>query len=118
MVYGEGRNFLTALLVPHWGNLRQALKTQGINVDHEREETLARHPAAGSLLRQRIDAAFKDVSSSEQIKKFVILPAPFTVGGEELTVSLKLRRKVIQAKYAALLEALYQEAGGQEGCGE
>jgi len=118
MVYGEGRNFLTALIVPHWGNLRQALKTQGLNVDHESEVTLARHPAVSSLLRQRIDVAFKDVSSSEQIKKFMILPTPFTVGGEELTVSLKLRRKVIQAKYAALLEAAYQEAGGQEGCGE
>jgi hypothetical protein len=35
-----------------------------------------------------------------------------------LTVSLKLQRKVIQGKYAGLLEALYQEADGQEGCGE
>jgi long-chain acyl-CoA synthetase len=62
--------------------------------------------------------AFKDVSGSEQIKKFVILATPFTVGGEELTVSLKLRRKVIQSKYRALLEALYQETAMEEKCGE
>ena len=59
-----------------------------------------------------IFASLRDVHTS------YFLPTPFTVGGEELTVSLKLRRKVIQAKYAALLEAAYQEAGGQEGCGE
>src|SRR4029077_1039123 len=77
MVYGEGRNFLTALIVPHWGNVRHALNTQGINVDHENAETLSRHPAVISILRQRIYVAFKDVSGSEQIKKFVILPTPF-----------------------------------------
>jgi long-chain acyl-CoA synthetase len=111
-VCGEGRNYLTALIVPHWENLRRALAQQGAAVDHEAHEaqdTLVRHPAVQALLRQRIDRVLKDVSKSEQIKKFMILPHPFTMAADELTVSLKLRRNVVLKKYASQLDALYKE---------
>ena len=45
----------------------------------------------------------------EQVKKFIVLPRPFTVAADELTVSLKMRRGVIFAKYQAELDALYRE---------
>jgi long-chain acyl-CoA synthetase len=108
-VYGEGRSFLTALVVPHWDNLRRALAAEGVDADHESVEALAERPAVRDLLRRRIDAALADVSSWEQVKKFLVLSKPFTVAGEELTVSLKLRRNVVFAKYAAQLEALFRE---------
>src|SRR6202011_409910 len=95
VIHGEGRNFLTALLVPHWDNLRHALRDEGVNVDHETETSLARHAAVRALLRRRIDAALGDVSNWEQVKKFIVLPRPFSVEAEELTVSLKLRRNVV-----------------------
>ncbi len=108
-VYGEGRNFLTALVVPHWENLRRALRAEGVALDDATKDTLAEHPATRAYLRRRLDAALADVSSWEQVKKFRVLSRPFTVAGEELTVSLKLRRNVVFAKYAAQLEALYRE---------
>jgi long-chain acyl-CoA synthetase len=108
-VYGEGRNFLAALVVPHWENLRRALQEEGVATDPAVERALAEHPAVRALLRRRIDTALADVSSWEQVKKFVVLTQPFTVAGDELTVSLKLRRNVVFAKYAAQLEALYRE---------
>ena len=43
------------------------------------------------------------------MKKFVILPRPFSVAADELTVSLKLRRNVIEAHHKAELEPLYWE---------
>jgi long-chain acyl-CoA synthetase len=109
VVCGEGRNFLTALVVPHWENVRQTLGEEGIHVDHEPAEELARHPAVRQLLGQRINAALVNVSNWEQIKKFVILPKPFSLAADELTVSLKLRRSVILAKYASLVESMYRE---------
>jgi long-chain acyl-CoA synthetase len=109
VVYGEGRKFLTALIVPHWNKVRQALGDEGKNVDHEPEEKLARHPAVLALLRRRIDAALVDVSKWEQVKKFLVLPRPFSVAAEELTVSLKLRRNIVFGKYGAELEGLYRE---------
>lgn len=108
-VYGEGRNFLTALIVPHWENLRRALAAEGNSVDHATPEELARSPAVQTLLRKRIDAALGDVANWEQIRKFLILPRAFSVAAEELTVSLKLRRDVVFSKYRAELEALYRE---------
>jgi long-chain acyl-CoA synthetase len=108
-VCGEGRNFLTALIVPHWDNLRRALGEAGVTVDRQSLETLARDPAVRSFLQERVDAALRDVSGSEQVKKFVVLPAPFSVAADELTVSLKLRRNVVLNKHAAALERLYWE---------
>ena len=63
----------------------------------------------GAVLRARIDAALTDVAPCQQVRKFVVLPRPFTVAAGELTVSLKLRRNVVLAKYEAELAALYQE---------
>jgi long-chain acyl-CoA synthetase len=108
-VHGEGRNYLTALLVPHWDNLRQALRAEGTPADGEAEEALARHQAVRALLQRRLERRLADVAGYEQVKKFLVLPRPFTVAADELTVSLKLRRNVVFAKYRAELDALYRE---------
>jgi long-chain acyl-CoA synthetase len=107
-VYGEGRNFLTALVVPDWAAVRKALAARD-GIAGASEDDLARHSAVLELLRTRVDAALKDVAGYEHVKKFVVLPRPFTVAAEELTVSLKMRREVIFAKHRAALEALYRE---------
>jgi long-chain acyl-CoA synthetase len=108
-VHGEGRNYLTALLVPHWDNLRQALRAEGTPADGEPEENLAGHPAVRALLQRRLERRLADVAGYEQVKKFLVLPRPFTVAADELTVSLKLRRNVVFAKYRAELDGLYRE---------
>jgi long-chain acyl-CoA synthetase len=110
VVCGEGRHYLTALLVPHWDNLRKAVATSGLSLDGcVTEEELARHPAVEEVLRKRVSQLLADVAGYEQVKKFIVLPRPFTVAGDELTVSLKVRRNVILAKHRAELEALYHE---------
>src|SRR5207248_2351406 len=106
VVYGEGRSCLTALLVPHWDNLRKALGPGSVSGS---EDELARHPAVHELLRKRVSQRLADVAGYEQVKKFVVLPRPFTVAADELTVSLKTRRNVIFAKYQAELDALYRD---------
>jgi len=116
VVCGEGRNFLTALVVPQWDNVREALKADGVEVPADVDKA-ARHPAVMAFLDRRIQIQLADVSSSEKVKRFVIVPRPFTVAAEELTVSLKLRRSVIQTRYAEQLEALYRDSAGAE-CGE
>jgi long-chain acyl-CoA synthetase len=108
-VAGEGRTFLSALIVPHWENLRRGLRAQGSFLERESKEVLARHPAVQALLERRISDALINVANWEQVKKFVVLTEPFTVEKDELTVSLKLRRNVVLARHAAELEALYQE---------
>jgi long-chain acyl-CoA synthetase len=102
VICGEGKNFLTALIVPAWDKLRETLHIQG------EEGTLARDPAVYQFLEKRIAAALKDVCQWEQVKKFVVLPHPFTIAAEELTVSLKLRRNAILNHYGERVEELYR----------
>jgi long-chain acyl-CoA synthetase len=107
-VYGEGRHFLTALLVPHWPNLRAALRAAGTPLDGEPDDALARHPAVEALLRARLYRALADVAGFEHVRKFLVLPRPFSVAAEELTVSLKLRRNVVFDRYREELDGLYR----------
>jgi long-chain acyl-CoA synthetase len=108
VIYGEGRNFLTALIVPHGENVRRALQATCKPVPASDDE-LANNPAVYELLEQRIQKALADVSRTEQVRKFLVLPQPFTVASDELTVSLKLRRNVIFERYRDRLEALYSK---------
>ena len=95
VICGEARNYLTALVVPDWPQVRAALEVE------ETEESVY------ALLEERIQKALADVANWEQVKKFIVLEKPFTVEAEELTVSLKLRRGIILKRYQEQLDALY-----------
>jgi len=105
VVCGEGRSFLTALVVPHWPNLARAA---GLDLARG-EDTLANDLAVHAFLDRRVQTALVDVSPWEQVKKFAVLPRPFSITNEELTVSLKLRRGVIVEHYKSDIEALYKD---------
>jgi long-chain acyl-CoA synthetase len=107
VVCGEGRNFLTALLVPHWGNVRQALQAEGAAPPGPPEGWVC-SAAVKQLLEGRVRRALADLSPMEQVKKFIVLPRPFSVEADEMTVSLKLRRAVVLRHYGAQLEELYR----------
>jgi long-chain acyl-CoA synthetase len=109
VICGEGRNYLAALIVPQWDNLRRALRDEGVSVDGESCEALARNPKVHDFLLRRVKAALADLSQWEQVKRLLVMAKPFTVADDELTVSLKLRRQVVFAKYAAQIDALYRE---------
>jgi long-chain acyl-CoA synthetase len=102
MIVGEGKNFLTALVVPAWDRMRATLNISGD------EDTLSRDPRVHEYIEKRLSSVLKDVTSWEQVKKFVVLSRPFTVAAEELTVSLKMRRGVILDHNRALIDELYR----------
>jgi long-chain acyl-CoA synthetase len=108
VVHGEGRNFLTALLVPNWDNVRNVLAAEGVTLAEDAQARTQQHEVV-ALLDQRVRNQLADVSNAEQVRKFIVLPQPFSVAAEEMTVSLKLRRNVVLDKYAGQLDALYQE---------
>jgi long-chain acyl-CoA synthetase len=109
LVCGEGRHFLTALIVPQWDNLREALRNQGVQRADGAVEELARHLAVLGELRRRIDAVLIDVANWEQIRRFTVLPRPLSVANDELTVSLKIRRSVVLERNKEMLEKMYRE---------
>jgi len=70
-------------------------------------EALAEHPAVVEEVQRGVDAANAQLGRVEQIKRFKVLPTDWQPGGEELTPTMKLKRKPIHEKYAEEIEALY-----------
>jgi long-chain acyl-CoA synthetase len=105
VVYGDQRNYLTALIVPNWARVRQALPHLTGS-----DEELARHPEVMAWFQKRIEELQAGLSSWEQVKRFFLRVKPFSPESGELTVSLKLRREVIFEKHAADWAKLYEEA--------
>jgi long-chain acyl-CoA synthetase len=72
---------------------------------------LADHPAVRAAVGAAVDAANTRLSRVEQIKRFAILPTFWEPGGDEITPTMKVKRRPITAKYADVIESLYAAAG-------
>jgi len=107
IVIGDDRKCLAALIVPSPDALRAEIIARKIPVTSA-AEALA-HPAVSSLYRERIDQCLRDVADCEQIRRFKLLPRGFTVENDELTPTLKLRRKTIESHFWAEIESLYAD---------
>jgi long-chain acyl-CoA synthetase len=105
VVMGDDRKYLAALIVPSPEALRAEIIARRIPVTSP-AEALA-HPQVHELYREHIDARLAGVSDCEQIQRFALLSRALSVENEELTPTLKLRRKVIQKNFSAEIEALY-----------
>jgi len=108
---GDGRKFVSALLVPDRGRLLARCEQQGgARRQDASYETLLERPEIRLIYEGIIDMANRDLARYEQIKKFVLLPSEFTVEGGELTPTMKIKRRVVEEKYRALIESLYADA--------
>ncbi|HQJ07650.1 MAG TPA: long-chain fatty acid--CoA ligase, partial [Deltaproteobacteria bacterium] len=108
VIIGEGKKYLSALIVPNYTELISYAKKQGISFDDK--EDLIKKPEIVTFYRGRIDALMKEYARVEQIRKFTLLPREFSIESGELTPTLKMKRKVINEKYSAEIEMMY----GQE----
>jgi long-chain acyl-CoA synthetase len=106
LVVGDGRSYLTALIVPNPEPLKAVLAARRISVSSA-EEALT-HPQVLALYQERIAARLKDVAPYEQVKKFTLLSRAFSIDKEEMTAKLSLRRKVIEEHFAAEIQAMYR----------
>jgi len=112
VIHGDGKNYLTALIVPSPDSLQQLGQQHGLM--ELPPEQLVQHPEVQQFFRQELDRLLVHQPPWEQIRKFVLLPQPFRVEAEELTVSLKIRRQFVLNKYRPLLDALYSESPASE----
>jgi long-chain acyl-CoA synthetase len=107
VIYGEGKHYLTALIVPNFAAVGKHLQEQGLGPLSP--DQMTKHPQVIAFLQQRLDAALVNTASWEKVQKFILVPRPFSQEAEELTVSLKLRRGVVLQRWRDQLEALYRE---------
>lgn len=104
-VIGDERKFVSALIVPNYEALKAYASQQGIAFDSM--EGLVNNPDIHAFIFGRIELLQAQFTSYEKIKRFALLPEPFSMENGELTNTLKLRRKVILERYADVIDNLY-----------
>jgi long-chain acyl-CoA synthetase len=107
MVYGDRRNYLTAVLTLDIEEVGAYAHQHGIQYHHPAE--LATHPQIRQLLEDRVSQLNQRLASYETVKKFIIAPTDFSPENGQLTPTLKVKRKIVTQKYQVQLEQLYQE---------
>lgn len=107
MVIGENQRFPAALIVPEINHLKAWSRTKGIPSENLFE--LLKNPAVLNKYQEVMDQFNGTLGHWEQVKKFILLPEPWSVENGELTPKLSLKRKVILNKYQQSVLDLYKE---------
>jgi long-chain acyl-CoA synthetase len=104
-IIGDRRKYLTALVIPAFNPLQAWAKTSNIEFSDSRD--LITKPEVIKLYENEILEYTKHYSRVEQIRKFTLLDAEWTQETGELTPSLKIKRQVLEQKYAQEIEGMY-----------
>ncbi|MGE5422609.1 MAG: AMP-dependent synthetase/ligase [Ignavibacteriales bacterium] len=123
LVIGDNRKYITALVVPAFDIALNMLKEKGIPVDEKKlvhaeinsivtcievGEDLITHDFITDLIEREINLVNQELSAFEAIKKYKIVSRKFTEEGGELTPTLKVKNRVVFARYAEDIEDLYR----------
>ncbi|MCX7983087.1 MAG: long-chain fatty acid--CoA ligase [Syntrophales bacterium] len=102
---GDGRKYITALIVPDFETLHRFAKENEITCTSTEE--LISHPEVKQLIAREVEEVNRGLPRYEQIKYFTLLPQPFRVETGELTHTMKVRRRIVLEKYRDLIEQMY-----------
>ena len=104
-IVADARHFVSALIVPCFESLEEYARS--INLQYQCKTELLRHSKVVEFFEARIADLQKELAKFEQVKKFTLLPSAFSMELGEITPTMKLRRKIIEAKYQREIEAMY-----------
>lgn len=107
ILIGDAREFCTALLVPDKEAIEAWAKAQGLQFSTW--EGLVRSQELYRAVNQDLNRLQKDLSKYERVRRFRLLPTPFTVENGMMTPTLKVKRKVVLNEYASLIDEMYKE---------
>ena len=106
-VIGDQQKYVTALAVPNFENLKKYALEH--NISFESMEELIKNNKVVALFEKRFEEIQQEFAAFEKIKKFTLLPREFSIEAGEITATLKIKRKVVQKKYKALIDKMYAE---------
>jgi long-chain acyl-CoA synthetase len=105
-VHGDGRSYLVALVTLNPLEAEEHARARGIH--YESFSGLARTEEMRALVSEIIESANRRVSSSESVKKFLVLERDFRPDLDEVTPTMKLKRDVVARNFDAMLRSLYE----------
>src|SRR3954464_3649048 len=106
-VLGDRRKFPSVLIAPQFSALEAWARPNGVAFAH-RSDLIARRQVK-DLYEGIVHELNHGLAKFEQLKKVLLVPDEFSIAGGELTPSMKLKRRVVEKKYAHLIDALYAE---------
>jgi long-chain acyl-CoA synthetase len=103
---GDKREFLTAIIVPNKEELKEAFakKDEFFN----QSEPFIHDKDIKSWVEKDIQILGKDLAKFERIRNFTLKRIPFSVDDGEITMTLKVKRKIVEAKYKDEIDSMYQ----------
>lgn len=107
VVIGDKRRYLTVIIMIDQENVEKY--AQDNDVPFSNYASLTRSPEVQALIQAELDRVNRKFARVEQIKKFFLLDTQLSAEDEELTPTMKLKRKLVQQKYAEQIEAMYRE---------
>lgn len=104
-VIGDKRKYVTAIIIPAFDALKEYARRK--KIAFRTIDDLIHNSEIIKMITARIDRLQKGLAGFERVKKFTLLPQEFSIANGELTNTLKLRRRVINHRYAHQIEAMY-----------
>ena len=104
-IVGDKKEYVTAIIVPQQEELMKAF---GLTADFfEREEVFIQDEKMKEWLQQEVKKYNEDIAKYARIKDFVMKRKPFSVEDGDMTITLKIKRKVVMEKYSDQIESMY-----------
>ena len=109
VLIGDRRKYLVALIVPNFDKLER--DATGMGVTFRSRQDLVANDRVRELYQREIDRFNSNLDRQEKIRRFALLPRDFTIDDDEITPSLKVKRKMIDKKYKTIIDNLYIDDG-------
>lgn len=105
VVIGDRRKYVTAIIIPAFDALKEYARQK--HIQYKNLEELVKNVDIRHMIGARIERLQQGLPGFERIKKFTLLPEAFTMERGELTNTLKIKRPVINARYAHEIDQMY-----------
>jgi long-chain acyl-CoA synthetase len=105
VVIGDNKKFVAALIVPSFEALEEYARTR--NIPFASRYELVKHPEIIEFYRKRIEERSQSLAGFEKIKEFTLLPEELTVDRNEITPTMKIKRKVVAEKFNDVIDGMY-----------
>ncbi|MCF0202750.1 MAG: long-chain fatty acid--CoA ligase [Bacteroidaceae bacterium] len=105
-IIADDRKFVSALIVPAFEMLRKYADDNYI--PYMTNEDLCRNEKIADMIYERLDTLQQGLASYERVKKFVLLPEPFSMEKGELTSTLKIKRRALLKNYKEQIDRMYE----------
>jgi long-chain acyl-CoA synthetase len=110
MVIGENRRFAAALIIPNFVFIEKWAKERDLNLTSR--EDIANSEEVKNRIWKEVNKYNKNIGKVQQIKKIALIADEWSVETDELTPTLKLKRRIIREKYKDVYELIYSSSNG------